>query len=57
MGIPQVLKSDGSSGGTRTYNAPVNSLVGYSKSNNFAAQMTTHGYAPVLAVANIVTLI
>jgi len=29
----------------RTYNPAVNSLVGCSKFNNFAAQMTTHKYA------------
>ena len=34
-----------SSDRTRTYNPPVNSLVGCSKFNNFAAQMTTHEYA------------
>ena len=48
-------KISGSSGRTRTYNPPVNSLAGCSKSNNFAAQMTTHGNTQVLEVANIVT--
>jgi hypothetical protein len=38
-------KKIGSSGRTRTYNPPVNSLVGCSKFNNFAAQMTTHEHA------------
>jgi hypothetical protein len=50
-------RKNGSSGRTRTYNPPVNSLVGGSKSNNFAEQMTTHGNTAVLEVANIVTLI
>ena len=43
--------------GLEPYNPPVNSLAGCSKSNNFAAQMTTHGNTTVLEVANIVTLI
>ena len=37
------MKKNGSSGRTRNYNPPVNSLVGCSKFNHFAAQMTTHG--------------
>ncbi len=41
----QVPEKNGSSGRTRTYNPPVNSLVGCSNFNNIAAQMTTHGYA------------
>jgi hypothetical protein len=45
MGIPHVLKSDGSPIGLETYNPLVNSLVGCSKSNNFAARMTTDEYA------------
>jgi hypothetical protein len=44
MGIPHVLKSDGSPIGLETYNPLVNSLVGCSKSNNFAARMTTDEY-------------
>jgi hypothetical protein len=52
-----VLEKNGSSGRTRTYNPPVNSLVGYSKFNNFAMQMTTHEAAQILEAHAFVTLI
>src|SRR5450631_1849188 len=44
-------------GSARLAQPPVNSLVGFSKSNNFAAQMTTHRNAQTLEVARTVTLI
>src|SRR5712664_730560 len=53
----EAQEKNGSSGRTRTYNPPVNSLVGCSKFNNFAAQMTTHGDVEIRKVTNIVTLI
>jgi hypothetical protein len=56
-GVLQMAEKNGSSGRTRTYNPPVNSLVGRSKSNNFAPQMTTHGDVETRKVRNIVTLI
>ena len=52
-----MLEKIGSSGRTRTYNPPVNSLVRCSKSNDFAAQMTTHGNAWALEIIETVTLI
>ena len=37
------MKINGSSGRTRTYNPPVNSLVRCRNFNDIAAQMTPHG--------------
>jgi hypothetical protein len=48
---------NGSSGRTRTYNPPVNSLVRSSNFKNLATQMTTHGHAWTRKVTSNVTLI
>jgi len=44
-------------GRTRTYNPPVNSLVGNNKFNDFAMQMTTHEAIQMLEIHVFVTLI
>jgi hypothetical protein len=50
-------KRNGSSGRTRTYNPPVNSLVVLRKFNSLAAQVTTHEGAPIQAIRFYMTLI
>jgi len=62
-----MLERNGSSGRTRTYNPPVNSLVALRRFNNLAAQMTTHegtqtrtmcAYVPLIwPTSSIVSLI
>ena len=52
-----MLEIIGSSGRTRTYNPPVNSLVGFRNFNNFVAQMTTHEYTQIQAIHIYMTLI
>src|SRR4051794_33066929 len=45
--LSKSLKKIGSSGRTRTYNPPVNSLVRFRNFNNFVAPMTTHEDAQI----------
>ena len=50
--FPQTEQKNGSSGRTRTYNPPVNSLVRCRNFKNLAAQMITHGNVKNQAVTH-----
>jgi hypothetical protein len=55
-GSTKPMKKFGSSGRTRTYNPPVNSLVVLRKFNSLAAQVTTHEDVPIKAIRFYMTL-
>jgi hypothetical protein len=52
----KLKKKNGSSGRTRTYNPPVNRLVGRSTNKLLAVQMTTHENTETREITDSVTL-